>query len=293
MRKVAEQLKNMGADKRAPEMTREQAERLNRRAQELLQKASPKEREELRKLADELAKQQAQNGERGGDTPRRDAQGPESQRPEQLNSESDQQRQASRQPNAPGSSGSQEQPGSQGQPGSQDQPASQDQPGSSDRSNEGDAPTGTPQGIGRGSDRHAANGARNGSPGGGTQAGDGARRNPPVTMQRSPTPVTPVDVRPRQEAEGGGRVIADYFSRDNARRTGTSSETLSEGFREAAAGVERGIEQQNISNQHSDLVRRVFRRYVERTTPTPSTGGQPANSTPQPLPDAQDVPSRR
>jgi hypothetical protein len=55
---------------------------------------------------------------------------------------------------------------------------------------------------------------------------------------------------------------------------------------DAAKGAEQAIEQQNVPGQYSDLVRRVFRRYVERVQP-----GAPTK--PQHIEDAPDVEPRK
>lgn len=67
---------------------------------------------------------------------------------------------------------------------------------------------------------------------------------------------------------GGGvreRTIAQWY-RDQQSGGGksVSRESLSEGFKDAAEGVERAIEQQDVPADRSDFVRRVFRRYVDR-----------------------------
>jgi hypothetical protein len=47
---------------------------------------------------------------------------------------------------------------------------------------------------------------------------------------------------------------------------------MSEGLNEAARGAQRAIETQQVPAQYADLVRRVFRKYVERATPPPPDG---------------------
>jgi hypothetical protein len=79
-------------------------------------------------------------------------------------------------------------------------------------------------------------------------------------------------------------VIADYFNDKPAARGTASGPTLQQGVSDAAKGAEHAIEQQNVPSQYSDLVRRVFRRYVERVQPG-------AAERTQPIQDAPDAPA--
>jgi hypothetical protein len=75
--------------------------------------------------------------------------------------------------------------------------------------------------------------------------------------------------RPERSQNSGERVIAEWYS-DRPHTGGTArsaGDGLGETVRDAASGAQRAIEQQQVPGRHADLVRRVFRRYVERTSP--------------------------
>jgi hypothetical protein len=103
----------------------------------------------------------------------------------------------------------------------------------------------------------------------GDGAGTGPRRNNPrrVGAEAAPTQTEPVDARGQPKTDPSEHVIADYFNNKPSPRTGAPGPTLQQGVSDAAKGAERAIEQQAVPSQYSDLVRRVFRRYVERVQP--------------------------
>jgi len=82
-------------------------------------------------------------------------------------------------------------------------------------------------------------------------------------------PTTPVDARPSDPAASPkDRVIAEWLSDRAPDRGGpVTREAVAEGVRDAARGAERAIEQQAVPQRYGDLVRRVFRRYVDRAAP--------------------------
>jgi hypothetical protein len=270
MQRLAEQLKKMAKDGEQPKMTREQAERMRQRAQNLLDRATPEQRQELERLARDLADQSPQNQDGQPPTPdrpsdqRADRPDPQSSpqpgRPQALR---DQQARREPQPDGDQQSTQDQEPVKSPQSARDQQTPRDPQPNRDQASRPGDA-TNPPA-------------TRSGAP------GSQASRNP-RGPQQAPTNADPVDIRPRPDPAQGERVIADYFNPRQGPRTGTAtSSTLQEGVREAASGVERAIEQQAVPNQYSDLVRRVFRRYVDRVQP----GAAPPP--PAPLEDAPDL----
>ena len=275
MQRLAEQLKKMAKDGEQPKMTREQAERLRQRAQDLLDRATPEQRQELERIARDLAEQSAQEPGSQPSSPQR----PDDQRADRPDQQTDQRtdqqpgrsqsprdQQAGREPKAGEQPPTLSPPGADNAQPSRDTQAQRDpQPSRDQASRPGDArnPPAT----------------RSGTP------GAQASRNP-RGPQQAPTNADPVDIRPRPDPAAGERVIADYFNPRQGPRPGTAaSSTLQEGVREAASGVERAIEQQAVPNQYSDLVRRVFRRYVDRVQP----GAAPPPAPSTPLEDAPDL----
>ena len=111
-----------------------------------------------------------------------------------------------------------------------------------------------------------------GSPTNANVPGTGTRG--PVVERRVRGPLgdgTPV------HAEGdraGERPVASWLSPEGS-RSGSTREQAVQGLREAASGADRAIEQQAVPPEHADLVRRVFRRYLQRAeqgaTGTPGT----------------------
>lgn len=108
-------------------------------------------------------------------------------------------------------------------------------------------------------------------------AGDGREAGNGPGAGRGPRPVRespearPVPVDARKGVESGDRVISEVF--------GPGSRGVGEGagaggvLREAARGAENAIEQQGVPREYADLVRRVFRKYLERTD-APAGGGR-------------------
>ena len=80
----------------------------------------------------------------------------------------------------------------------------------------------------------------------------------------------PVDARSQSKAgkSDGDQVIAEWDATPKpgvVGKSGSAGVGVGEGVRRAAEGAERAIEQQSVPPQYSDLVRRVFRKYVKRT----------------------------
>lgn len=106
-----------------------------------------------------------------------------------------------------------------------------------------------------------------GSGGGGGLGPMASPRGRANTPSGRPFDTEPIDLRrPADPSQPPSRVIAEW----DAPPTGegapapTGATGLSDGLRSAAQGAERAIEQQAVPPQYSDLVRRVFRRYIER-----------------------------
>lgn len=105
-----------------------------------------------------------------------------------------------------------------------------------------------------------------GSPDDAAGAGGVARRAPGERpMPEGGPPVDPT----RRERFPGERVIAEWEPTPG-QPGGLEGPTLAEGVRRAARGAERAVEQRAVPPEYADLVRRVFRRYVERVGPEPA-----------------------
>lgn len=125
--------------------------------------------------------------------------------------------------------------------------------------------------------------------------GGGAERGPrgPVTAPTARPSLeseatTPVDARPMPTPGAEGETIAQWLGEGG--RGNAEPRRLAEGLRRAADGAERSVEQQRVPARHSDLVRRVFQRYMERAAELrKSTGGTPVPPVPRTTPDAPDA----
>lgn len=162
-----------------------------------------------------------------------------------------------------------------GQSGGQQGAASRPQSGS----DEGAAPT--PQAMpGRqaGGRLAAEGGARPTQGGNATGRTTGPVAEPrPFTQRRDLQNVSleGVDARRTQERDPGSRTVAEWDSPPQpggATAPAPRGQAMSEGLNEAARGAQRAIETQQVPAQYADLVRRVFRKYVERATPPPPDG---------------------
>ncbi len=83
-------------------------------------------------------------------------------------------------------------------------------------------------------------------------------------------PTELVDARPRDTAQPSAhdRVLAEWEAPPRDGGPPPVAGGLSEGVRRAAEGVERAIEQQQVPPRYNDLVRRVFKKYVDRAQPS-------------------------
>ena len=105
-----------------------------------------------------------------------------------------------------------------------------------------------------------------------------------------------VDMRDRSNDKAPtaeDRVIADWFDptgKPGDRTPSAKSASGAEVVRRAAQGAERSIEQQVVPSQQGEYVRRVFRRYLQRTQGTTPSQSAPT-STPA-TPDAPDAPRK-
>ena len=89
-------------------------------------------------------------------------------------------------------------------------------------------------------------------------------------------PVEGIDARRMQERDPGSRTVAEWDSPPRPGDVGGNTPrgpVMAEGLNEAARGAQRAIETQQVPAQYTDLVRRVFRRYVERAAPPPPADG--------------------
>jgi hypothetical protein len=80
-----------------------------------------------------------------------------------------------------------------------------------------------------------------------------------------------VDARPSRIEPGvRKRTISEMEGSGEPGESGGGATGLSDGVRDAVKSAERAIEQHNVPRDRRDLVRRVFQRYVERSTKPPT-----------------------
>ena len=125
--------------------------------------------------------------------------------------------------------------------------------------------------------------------GSGAGTGDGGARGPRVAAPAGAWDgkTTPVDARAKDASGDEERVVGRMLDEGGARERGVSREVVVERFRSAAEGAERAIEQQSVPNQHADLVRRVFGRYLERVKKSPAEAG--SGPAPSAVTDSKDA----
>ncbi|MCC6227728.1 MAG: hypothetical protein IT432_00695 [Phycisphaerales bacterium] len=137
---------------------------------------------------------------------------------------------------------------------------------------------------------------RPGNRGQGNQPGEGPGRERGDPREFGNAETKTIDMRDRtnrQTPSQNDRVISDWFDptgKPSDRATSGRSATGAEVVRRAVQGAERSIEQQVVPPQQGEYVRRVFRRYLQRTqgaTPT-----QSAPSSAPATPDAPDAPRK-
>ncbi len=207
LEQLAERFKDLHKMAEGTRMTREQAERMRRRAQEMLESASPEERRRLAELAEKLSgRGEGTKGEMARE------------------------------------------------PG-----------GGESRETAGD---------------HQGEGGHDGGGAGDGSMKPGSRSAGPI-MKPGSMPSKTMDAR----AAGSRRerTIAQWYrDQQPGGDKSVSRESLSEGFKDAAVGVERAIEQQDVPTDRTDFVRRVFRRYVDRAA-------KPAAEERSRVPDAADA----
>lgn len=253
LERLARELQKTADRERGAKRTQEEAARLREQARKLLESASPEERRELERLAREMGKRpdQSQGENEPGEEPSTSDAGGQDSSGEPTPSTSAE--------GEPRSSGNSEDPATQPgpapagdrvQPGRGMRPEVSRRPSDSARQPDPAAPNASTPGAERPS------GA--GGPGAGDGEGDGGA-SPTRERPLDPRQSVPVDAR-RGEGE---RAIAELES-EPGRRTGGPQPALTGAVREAAKGAERSIEQRAVPAQYADLVRRVFKRYVER-----------------------------
>lgn len=130
----------------------------------------------------------------------------------------------------------------------------------------------------------------------GDQAGEGPGRDRGSPRAFGDVEQKTVDMRDRTKGEAptpDDRVISDWFDpsgkpgeRAASGRSGSGAEVV----RRAVQGAERSIEQQVVPPQQGEYVRRVFRRYLQRTQGAIPTSTTPATS--PATPDAPDAPRK-
>jgi hypothetical protein len=228
----------------------------------MLEQMSPQQRQELEKIARELAKDMPESAD--NQQPRGGGREPS---PQDAGGRDESEQRA-----ADGPEG--DEPGG----GRQGSDPRQDRPREGERSQQ---------------DRQGARGA-----GGGSQGATGPRIGSRSQVDDGATPsnpqaTVPVDARGGRAArEASQRTIGDLMPDPNARRAAPATARggdAAQGFREAAAGAERSIENQSVPSQHADLVRRVFERYQKRVNAKQGTQQAPAQQPQQPAPDAPDA----
>lgn len=254
--RLVEELRKVAERERGAQRSAEDAQRLREQGQKLLEQLSPQERQELQRLAREFGEKQ---GKPPQGTP--DGQPPEGQVPQGASPDGDDQRG--------------ENPEGRPRPGENGQP----------RSNVPPAPDGTspyPQpgnaGAERGQQgtRPGERGAirpeltrREGNQDGTGGGGEGEGRGEAVPAREDRTgegEATRIDPSRPGENE---RPIAELAKDESPDGGGVSSPSLAPALRRAAQSAERSIEQRTVPSQYSDLVRRVFKRYVDRSAAPP------------------------
>lgn len=251
-------------DRNAP--SQQQIDRLRKQAQDILEKSTPEQREQLERIAKKLARETPSESSSEPDTP--NAKSPPDDRKDGARDESLPKRGDSERSN-----GSPERDG--------------DQESSSD--GELQAGRAPPRPL-------PAGAARPNSPS--MQPGNDG---PTPSRRIGPTPqpwsgeTETVDARPKSTPEGATpRVLAEVLSSDSRRkRESADGSMIRNELREAAKGADRAIEQQGVPTGRSEYIRRVFRRYVERASPSSATMSSPeqAKSTPD-APDASKNPKK-
>jgi hypothetical protein len=284
--RLSKQLQQYVKDHKQGQQNQQDAQQLRKQAEEVLKNMTPEERQTLEKVARDWAEQNRDQG-KGQEQPK-DRAGDQSHDQSKQNGEpSGQYQQGAGQqganqqdkPQTPGANGDkQDQPGASGQKGIDQGQGERDAKGVSGAGRE-------PSGAKAQGEEQGAHGQRSGSdkqPNGAREAGDGpagttgdgagagqGRKNPArrTGAAAAPTQTEPVDARGQPRTDPSEHVIADYFNNKPGPRTGAPGPTLQQGVSDAAKGAERAIEQQAVPSQYSDLVRRVFKRYVERVQP--------------------------
>lgn len=105
-------------------------------------------------------------------------------------------------------------------------------------------------------------------PAGGPGSGGPRLANDPASRQPWEGGTDLVDARRNDRDAANEKTIAEWYNPSAPAGTGVdrSPAPPSQAFQHAAEGAERAIEQQAVPNQYADFVRRVFGRYVQRST---------------------------
>lgn len=227
LREMAEQLRDMNREQKSAEDLQRQANEMRKQAEDWLKQASPEDREAMRNLARQLQDQSRQDQQSN----------------ENLG-----------QPNGPQQSGKPDAEPRGNSTG--DRSASDDRQMQGGQQRPGEAQSADDAGDNQRDDLPGSSGAGGMMPRGPRQA---ARET------TGPIGEDVIDARgePIDGSDPSPQTIAQSFGDGTARTSG--GKQGSDAIRAAAAGAERAVEQQAVPREYSDLVRRVFRRYLERT----------------------------
>lgn len=252
--RLVEELKKVAERERGAQRSAENAQRLREQGQKLLEQLSPQERQELERLAREFG------GKQGG-MPQAQPEGqpPDGAKPDGAPPDGNKQRGE----NPEG----QPRPGERGGTGSEVQP-------SPDGASPGQQPGNAGADRGQQGTRPGERGAirpeltrREGNQDGTGGGGEGGGRGESVPAREGRTREgDAARVDPSRPGEGE-RPIAE-LAKDESPDGSEPGPSLAPALRRAAQSAERSIEQRTVPSQYSDLVRRVFKRYVDRSSPS-------------------------
>lgn len=276
LEQVAKRLRDLGKNLEKNPPSQQQIDRWRKQAEDLLDKSTPEQREQLQRLAEKMTKEMPE--QQDGD---RQAPQPSSPTPNASGGARDR--------SSPEPSSSDDHPAPSSRDGNLPSPTVPEAAGGDKRSS-GGKPQNFP-GSGVPNVRDAA--GKKGSTGG--AGSDAGRSAAPRRVGPTPQPWTgkteTVDARPKSVPEGSKpRVLAEVLNPNGTeRRTSSSEPSLGGELREAAKGAERAIEQQGVPNARTEYIRRVMRRYAERASSVPQPGATADPAKPAPTPDAADA----
>ncbi len=234
--RLAEELKKFAEQEKGNKRSLKDSRKLREQAERLLDSMSPDEKRELERLAREFAKENPDLAPKPGQAP-------------EVNGESENPPQPAEPPDAPNGDspnanhGQTQPPDSQANGNEKSDPRNRPRSDTSRESRStGPRPEITPP-----RDPHPGEGSGPSIP----------PRDRPLNSEDS----TPVDARSISPEE---RPIAEWASQPGVPGAPATRGEYAPVMRRAAESAHRAIEQRAVPPQYSDLVRRVFRRYVER-----------------------------